>query len=425
MNFTSRFALVTALGMAIAAVAPGTAAFAAKKKEEAPAAPQLKIGPEIRKPLGEADAAIKAKDIPAAEAALAQAKQLAKTPNEQYVVAQYRLNMAQASGDQAKLSAALDELIATGEAANQLTDETRAKYYWFQGQFAYQGKNYAKAEASLTRAIAAGSAEPDAYAILADAQNRNGKTAEALATLQKVMDAKAAAGQAAPSEWYGRGADMASRAKLPTQFVKITTAWLTAYPVKQNWHDSLFIYRQLAGLSGDIDLDLLRLSRAAGVLPLSAQSNYIDYALAVYLRFPNEGVDVLKEGIAAGKLNPATSQNTREIIALSQPKLGADKASIPAAVTAANGPKSTFKSVMTTADLVYGYKDYAKAADLYKVALTKPGADTAQANFRLGLALGQAGDKAGAKAALDMITTGAYAPLAGYAKVWAETPPTS
>lgn len=424
MNFTSRFALLAALGVSVAAVAPTAPTFAAKKKDEA-AAPQLKIGQEIRKPLGEADAAIKAKNIPAAEAALAQAKQLAKTPDEQYAVAQYGLNAAQASGDQAKLSAALDELITTGEAANQLTDETRSKYYWFQGQFAYQAKNYAKAEASLSRAIAAGSTEADAYAILADAQSRNGKTTEALATLQKVIDAKAAAGQAAPSEWYGRGADMASRGKLPNEFVKITTAWLAAYPVKQNWHDSLFIYRQMAGLTGDVDLDLLRLARATGALTLSAQSNYIDYALAVYLRFPNEGVDVLNEGIAAGKLNASTSQNTREIIALSQPKLGPDKASIPAAVTAANGAKATYKSVMTTADLVYGYKDYAKAAELYKVALTKPGADAGQANFRLGMALSQAGDKAGAKAAFDAVTTGSYATLASYAKVWSQNPPTS
>ena len=121
----------------------------------------------------------------------------------------------------------------------------------------------------------------------------------------------------------------------------------------------------------------------------------------------------------------STSQNTREIIALSQPKLGPDKASIPAAITAANGPKASFKSVMTTADLVYGYKDFAKAADLYKVALTKPGADAAQANFRLGLALTQAGDKAGAKAAFDQVTTGNYAVLATYAKVWAQNPPAS
>jgi len=158
------------------------------------------------------------------------------------------------------------------------------------------------------------------------------------------------------------------------------------------------------------------------VLPLAVGSNYTDYALAVYLKFPNEGVDVLNEGIAAGKLNPASSQNTREILALSKPKVAADKASIPGAVTAANGPKGTFKSVITTGDLVYGFKDYAKAADLYKLALTKPGADAGQGNFRLGLALAQAGDKPGAKAAFNAVTSGAYAPLASYGKVWVDHP---
>ncbi|MBD3761443.1 hypothetical protein [Rhizorhabdus sp.] len=424
MISTSRYALLAALGLAVAAVAPGTPAFAAKKKEEA-AAPALKIGQEVRKPLAEADAAIKKKDIPAAEAALATAKGIAKTPDEQYAVATYRLNAAQVSGDQAKLSAALDEVIATGEAANQISDAQRAQYYWFQGQFAYQAKNYPKAEASLARAIAAGSTQADAFAIMADSQSRNGKPAEALATLQKVIDTKTAAGETLPSEWYGRGADIASRAKLPNEFVKLTTAWLDAYPVKQNWHDSLFIYRQLAGLSGEADLDMLRLARAAGALPLSAASNYIDYALAVYLKFPNEAVDVLNEGIAAGKLSTSNSQNTREIIALSQPKIAPDKASIPAAITAANGPKGTFKTAMTAADLLYGYKDYARSAELYKLALTKPGADAGQANFRLGLALSQAGDKAGAKAAFDAVTTGVYAPLAAYAKVWSAKPATS
>ncbi|ATE64806.1 tetratricopeptide repeat protein [Rhizorhabdus dicambivorans] len=424
MNSTSRYALLTALGLAVAAVAPGAPAFAAKK-EEKPSKPALKIGNEIRKPLGEADAAIKKKDVAAAEAALATARGLAKTPDEQFVVAQYSLNAAQVSGDQAKLSAALDALITAGEASGQLADDQRSQYYWFQGQFAYQAKNYTKAEASLQRAIAAGTPHADAYAILADAQSRNGKPGEAVATLQKVIDAKAAAGEAIPSEWYGRGADIASRAKLPNEFVRLTTAWLSAYPVKQNWHDSLFIYRQLGGLSGDVDLDMMRLARAAGALPLSAASNYIDYALAVYLKFPNEAVDVLNEGIAAGKLNASSSQNTREIISLSQPKIAADKASIPAAITAANGAKSSFKSVMTTADLLYGYKDYAKAAEFYKLALTKPGADAGQANFRLGLALALAGDKAGAKAAFDAVTSGAYAPLAAYAKVWAEKPATA
>ncbi|KRB86192.1 hypothetical protein ASE00_05530 [Sphingomonas sp. Root710] len=423
MNLTSRYALVAALGFAIAAVGPGAPASAKKKEEAAQSA--LKLGDAIRKPLSEAQNALAKKDVPAAEAALATARGIAQTPDEKFYVAQLGLNAAQASGDQAKLAASLDELITAGEAAQRLTQTDRQKYYWYQGQFAYQAKNYAKAEAAMNAAIAAGTPEQDAYAILADSQSKAGKSAEAVATLQKVIDAKAAAGQPVPSEWYGRGADIASRGKLNNEFLKISQSWLAAYPVKQNWHDSLFIYRQNAGLAGDTELDLLRLARAIGVLPLSAGSNYTDYALAVYLRYPSEAVDVLNEGVAAGKLNPATSQNTREVLALSKPKVAGDKASIPAAVTAANGAKATYKSVLTTGDLVYGFKDYAKAAEMYKLALTKPGADLGQGNFRLGLALAQAGDKEGAKAAFNAVTSGPYAALAGYGKVWVDHPTTS
>jgi len=131
---------------------------------------------------------------------------------------------------------------------------------------------------------------------------------------------------------------------------------------------------------------------------------------------------VLNEGIAAGKLNPATSKNTSEILALSKPKIAADKASIPSALSAAAGPKATYKSALTAGDLVYGYKDFAKAAEMYKLALAKPGADAAQANFRLGLALAQAGDKEGAKAAFGAVQSGPYAPLATYGKIWVDHP---
>lgn len=423
MKSTFRYALLAALGLALAATAPGAPGFAQKKKKNEAAAPQLKLSDAVRTALAPVQEALDKKDLAGAEAALGRARSVAKTPDEQYMVAQFALNIAQPSGDQTKLAAALDEMITHGEASGKLTQAQKAQFYWYQGQLAYVAKNYPKAEAALVQALANGSTEAEAPAILADSQYRNGKPTEAVATLQKVMDAKAASGQPVPSDWFARGADMSSRAKLPAEFVKITTAWLTAYPNPQNWHDSLFIYRQLASLRGEVDLDLLRLTRAVGALPLSAQSNYVDYALAVYLRFPNEAVDVLNEGVSAGKLNPASSQNTREILALSKPKLGPDKASVPGAVSAAKSAKSTFKSVMLTGDLLYGYKDYSQAAEMYKLALTKPGADADQANFRLGLSLAQGGDKAGAAAAFGAIQSGPYAPLASYGKAWVGAKP--
>jgi len=409
MKVTSRYALLAALGVSISALS-ATGPALAKKKDEAAAAPAVKISDDVRKPLGAAQEALNKGDLAAAEAQLAVARAASKTPDDAFVTAQIGLNVAVKSGDHAKQVAALDALIATGRVA----EADKAKFYGYQADFAYQDKDYRKAEQAYVNAMAAGSTDPDIAAKLADSQFRNGNSAAAVATLQKVIDARAAAGQPVPTEWYGRGADIASRAKLVQPFLGITTAWLKAYPTKQNWHDTLFIYRQMAGLTGNAELDLLRLARYAGVLQLSAQSNYVDYALAVYLRYPNEAVSVLKEGVAAGKLNLASSQNAREILALSEPKIAADKASLKGAEAAANGPKATFKSVLSTGDVYYGYGQLQQAADMYKLAMTKPGADAGVANLRLGAALAQAGNKEGAKAAFSAVT----GPEAGIAQYW-------
>lgn len=418
MKFTSRFALAAALGFSVAVTGIGAPAFAAKKKDEAPAKPQMKMSDAVRKELAPAQEAQTKKDFPAMLAHIDAARAAATTPDDKYFVAQFALNYAILTGDEARKCPAIDEMVASGK----LEGADLAKFSGVQGHCAYEAKNYAKAEQSYQAAIAAGSTDGDIFARLTDTQSRLNKPAEALATLQKLIDQKVAAGQPIPSDWYARGADIASRGKMTPQFVSISTAWLNAYSTKQNWHDSLMIYRQLAALQGDLDVDTLRLARAAGALPLASQSTYIDYALAVYLKYPGEAVAVLNEGIKAGKLNKATSKNTAEVLALSEPKIAPDKASLPAAVTAANGAKATFKSVETTADVFYGYGDFAKAADMYKLALTKPGADAGQGNVRLGAALFQAGDKEGAKAAFNTVTSGPYAVLANYWKVLMEHP---
>jgi tetratricopeptide (TPR) repeat protein len=407
MKKTSRYALLTALGFSIAATAGFSPAFA-KKKEEAPAAPVMKLSEDVRKLLGESQAALAKGDVAGAQAKDEAAKAVAKTPDDQYVVAQIAFNIAINTKDVAAQTAALDGMIASGK----VPDADKSKFYAQQGHFAYDAKNFPKAEQAYLASVAAGSTDKDVYARLADTQSRDGKPADALATLNKVIQNKA--GGPVPSEWYARGADIASRAKLVPQFLDLTTSWLTDYPVKQNLHDALRIYRVIANTSGDADLDLLRLVHYAGVLPLADQATYLDYALAVYLKFPNEAVTVLKEGIAAGKLNPATSQNTREILALSEPKIASDKASLSGAVAAANSPKSSFKSVLATADAFASYRDYAKAIDMYKLALTKPGADAGVANLRLAVAQANSGNKEAARATFATVT----GPEAAIARYW-------
>ena len=58
--------------------------------------------------------------------------------------------------------------------------------------------------------------------------------------------------------------------------------------------------------------------------------------------------------------------------------------------------------------------DYAKAVELYRMSLGKPGVDAAVANLHIGMALARAGDKAGATTALNAVT----GPRADIAKYW-------
>ena len=69
---------------------------------------------------------------------------------------------------------------------------------------------------------------------------------------------------------------------------------------------------------------------------------------------------------------------------------------------------------MRAAEAYYGYGDYAQAAELYRAALTKSGADSNRINLHLGMALARAGDKAGATAALNAVS----GPLSELAKFW-------
>jgi hypothetical protein len=69
------------------------------------------------------------------------------------------------------------------------------------------------------------------------------------------------------------------------------------------------------------------------------------------------------------------------------------------------------------ADVYAGYRDYAKAADLYRVALQKGGVDANLVNTRLGIALAMGGQRADAEAAFGKVA-GVRAPLANLWRAW-------
>jgi uncharacterized protein HemY len=98
---------------------------------------------------------------------------------------------------------------------------------------------------------------------------------------------------------------------------------------------------------------------------------------------------------------------------LATAKAAGDRASLDSQAKAALASPAA-KQAMVLGEAYYGYGDYAKAAAMFRAAQGKSGVDAELANLRLGMALAASGDKAGATAALALVT----GPRAEIAKYW-------
>ncbi len=229
-----------------------------------------------------------------------------------------------------------------------------------------------------------------------------------MAMLQKSIAQQSAGGAKAPEELYKRAVSTAYKGKLPNT-AEISRQWVAAYPTPDNWSDAIRIYRNLNAVDDLGTLDLLRLARAANAL--KGDADYDRYAYAALMKgYPGEANAVLEEGIKAGAVDPKKSP-FKEMIPQAKAKSASERATLDSATKAV--ASASAKSAIATGDLLYGYGEYAKAAEVYRAALKKSGVDASLANLHLGMALARSGDKAGATAALNAVT-GSRAEVAKY-----------
>lgn len=402
-----------ALGVALAVGAAGGALVVAPAaaKEEAKQAKPPKLSKEVGSALAEAQKLQAAGDIDGAVAKAQAATAAAKTGEEKYWSAQVTYNIAAAKKDNALLEQATKAMLDSGNAPAELQKPLRQNL----ASFAIQKKDYAGALAQFKALNEAYPTDPEITVSLAELYQANRQTGEAVTTLQKAIAAKKATGQAVPESWYKRMLGIAYDAKRVDLTVPASLELVTAFPTKDNWRDSLIIFRDSAKLDDQATLDLMRLMRAAGAM--KGESDYYEYANSAYMKgLPGEAKAVIDEGVASKTLN-AGKQSFAELSKLSASKVDSDKASLPKLSTqakaAANG-----KLALATADAYLGYNDYAKAADLYQVALAKGGVDAATVNTRLGIALARSGNKAGAQAAFAKVTGEPRATVVKYWQTW-------
>lgn len=406
MKLTSTFALgfALALGGVTVAAAP---AFAAQ--EEAAPERKFNFSDAARPALAELQTAAQGTDAAAFQAALAKAQAAAKTTDDRYVIAQFQLNQAIKTNDEAGKLAAIEAMIQSGGA----TEAELPSLYSNLGAITFNAGNYAKAAEAFKKLVELQPNNADAKSNLAAALAQQGNPAEAAALVQQRIAAAKAANQEVPEGLYKQALALAYEARSP-QSLELSRDLIAAYPTAENWRDGLMIFRDLKNPTGDANLDLMRLMRATK--SLNGERDYYELAEAVNSKgLPGEAKAVLEAGIAAKAINP-TKPAFKELLDSASSKVEQDRASLGGLEAKAKA-SSDGKLALNTGDAYYGYGEYAKAAALYRTALEKGSVDANLVNTRLGMALALAGQKAEAEAALKAVS-GPRADIAGYWLIW-------
>ena len=420
MKMVSKVALGMALALGAVSVT-ATPAVAQKKKEkqqEQAGAWEPQLSKEFRKAAGPVQEALGKKDYAAATAGMPAVQAAATTPDEKYYVANFQLAIAQGSNNDAEVRKAVTALADTG--AGPIED--RGRWNFYAADTALKAKDPAAAIRYLTAAQqygyvhkdSAGQPTDDLALLLAEAQFQSNQIPQGLATLEKAVQARKAAGGQAPADWYARAASVAYKAKLPAEVGKWTRMQVAAYPTPENWRTALVIYRDANKLDNPTNLDLLRLMRASK--SLTSERDYYEYAdLASRGGLVGEAKAVIDEGRAA-KVFDASNQAIGDIYTSANSQVKEDRAALPnsekKAAAAADG-----RIALATGDAYLGYGDFAKAAAMYQLALQKGGVDANLVNTHLGLALAKSGQKDAAKAAFSAVT-GQRAELAQFYLLW-------
>jgi hypothetical protein len=419
MKVVSKLALTAMLALGSTALV-STPALAQKDKKGAAAKEDpnaLKVGDAFRKAAQPAMDAVQAKNWAAAAPALDALDQAVQNDDEKYYAAYLRTRVQIGQNDMAGLTKTLPILIASPRTpANELPIYKR-QYYTIIGNQALNEKKYPEAIDGLTKAREAGNNDFDISIALANAYAATGKPNESVAEVDRAIQSVKATGQKPPVAWY----QFAIPRVYATGNRAATADWMKKmiadYPTKQNWRWGVLVMRGSADQAGGRltpaqRIDLYRLLRTTKVL--ADQNDYLDYAESVNAAgLPWEAVAVIDEGRAAGKL-PAGNADIGRVYTSAQTKSKSEGSLTPLikqSQAAANG-----KMAAQTGDAFLASGDYAKAVELYDVALQKGGVATDDVNLHRGIALYNLGRKDEARTGFGQVKG---APAVDLAALWA------
>ncbi|TFI60305.1 hypothetical protein E2493_00930 [Sphingomonas parva] len=402
MKFVSSLAIAASL---IVGGAGATAAFAQQNaKGQAAPAPQrqVKLSNEAKKAIGELQAAVTA-NAPDYAQRLAAAQAVAKSTDDRYYIARLQLDHASNIKDNAAVVAAAEAIIASGGADAAETDRLRRGI----ASAAAGTGDWARAEAQYAALSAAAPNDVDLLLALARTKIGLNKQGEALPLYQRAIQASKAAGQKPEEGVLQNVIKMALEQKNSALALEAAREAVTLYPNKRNFQNLVAV----SNVGGDdaTVLDFARLRYMSGLL--GSGRDYLALAERLdYDNFPGEAKAVLE---AASRAGQSTGPQGAALLTKVNGRIAEDRAALstvePKARSAANGSMA-----LSLATAHAGYGNFAKAIELYQLALQKGGVDADTVRTRLGIAYAQAGQRAEAEAAFRAVT----GPRAGLAGLW-------
>lgn len=389
----------------------------AKKEPAADGAPA--ITPAVRAALVVAQTALAAtpKDLAGAETSVATAEAAAQTDYDRYLCLALRLSLTDAKtrgSTDAQRAAALVPLL-DAVIANPSTPKTEvALRYNERGALLYGAQKFAPALQSFISARDGGYTDRDLLLNIARSRVSSGDVVGGIGDLDVAVKAEQAAGRKVPDDWYRYAISHLYQINAPG-VDDWTRRWLTDYGTAANWRAAIYQF----GLTGPNAakfaknrLDLYRLLYATK--SLAGQAEYFNYADAAVnvVGLPEEARTVLRDGFANGAIPAGDPSATALQKSVTAKLVGSTSAETKEkrAVAGSDGDLAR-----QAGDGYLAVRNFPKAAEMYQLALTKHYADTDRANLHLGMALAQAGDRAGAKAALAKVSG---EPNASIARLW-------
>lgn len=332
----------------------------------------------------------------------------AVSPDEKYATG----NLILIAGNKASNPAWQRQGLELQLASGLVPPEQVGQFNWFVGILAYNAGDYDASRAALQRAAQAGFADGDVNGLIAETYYQTDQTATGVAHVMTLVESATAAGQAVPQQWLLRGLQAAYGDNLIEQALDLSLLLVTHHASQENWLRALQMTNAVAEIDDQARLDVLRLMRLTGTL--TDGNEYIAYIEAADPRImSNELDDVLAEGVAAGRLSVGDTYY-QEVKYIIDARTAADRADAPSLVADARA-SATGRDALAAGDVLLSLDDFAGAAEMYGMAVTKGGVDTPAALTRQGIAQVRSGDYAGAQATLSQVT----GPRAIVAKLWA------